>query len=87
MIMISVLVFFSCCFLLFFVVVVVFRGACLLVVTHWDTADAEIKVPYVENTELANGFSLKPGVGQNLATYASLTAKSFFLVRISTFPI
>ena len=32
-------------------------------------------------------FSLKPGVGQNIAMHAFLTAKNVFLVLISTFPV
>ena len=52
-----------------------------------STADAEIKVPSGENPELTNGLSLKPGVGQNIATHASLTAKNVFLVLISIFAV
>ena len=37
-------------------------------------ADAEIKVPSAENTEL-KGPPLKPGVGQYIATHAMLTAR------------
>ena len=33
--------------------------------------DAEIKVPSAENYGLAVVFSLKPGVGQNIAVLAS----------------
>ena len=50
-----------------------------------DTTDVEIKVPSVENSELTNVLPLKPGVGQNIATQASPTARNFFLVLISTF--
>ena len=32
-------------------------------------------------------FSLLPGVGQNVATHAWPTAKNFFLVRVSAFPV
>ena len=41
-------------------------------------ADAEIKVPSVENTSL-KVFPLKPGEGQYLAMHAALTARNFFL--------
>ena len=41
-------------------------------------ADAEIKVPSGENTELKH-FPLKPGVGQYIAIHATLTARDFFL--------
>ena len=36
------------------------------------TADAEIKIPSVENPELMSVLLLKPGVGQSTAVYASL---------------
>ena len=52
---------------------------------QWGTADAEIKVPSVENSELPKVLPLKPGVGQNIAMHASSTAMNFFL--ISTFPV
>ena len=48
------------------------------------TADAEIKVPYVEHRELTNILPLKPLVGQNIAIHASPTARNVFLVLIST---
>ena len=48
-------------------------------------ADAEIKVPSGENTELKHS-PLKPGVGQYIAIHATLTANDFFLL-ISTFPV
>ena len=41
-------------------------------------ADAEIEVPYGENTEL-NVLPLKPGVGQHIAIHATLTDRDFFL--------
>ena len=41
-------------------------------------ADAEIKVPSGENTELKHS-PLKPGVGQYIAIHATLTARDFFL--------
>ena len=44
-------------------------------------------VPSVENQELTNVHPLKPGVGQNIAMHASLTARIFFLVPISTFSV
>ena len=49
------------------------------------SADAEIKAPSVENSELTNVLPLKPALGQNIAIYASSTARNFFLVLISTF--
>ena len=42
-------------------------------------ADAEIKVSSVENPEQSEAPAFKPGIGQNVAFYASLTA------RMSTF--
>ena len=45
---------------------------------QWGAADAEIKVPSGENTELKRS-PLKPGVGQHIATHATLTARDFFL--------
>ena len=50
----------------------------------WGTEDSEIKVPSVENPELTNCLSLKPGVGQNIAMHASPTARNNLLVLIST---
>ena len=61
----------------------------LLTVPQWGTVDAEIKVLSVENSELTkiNVLPLKPpGVGQNIATHASLTARNFFFVLKSPFP-
>ena len=47
---------------------------------QWGAADAEIKVPSGENTELKRFFPpLKPGVGQCTAIHATLTARDFFL--------
>ena len=51
------------------------------------TVDAGIKVPSVENPEVTSVLPLKPGEGQNIARYASPTARSSFLVLISTFPV
>ena len=48
------------------------------------TADAEIKVLYVENPELTNALSVKPAVGQHIASLASPTARNFLFVLIST---
>ena len=48
------------------------------------TVDAEIKVLFVENPELTNVLRLNPGVGQNVASCVSPTAKNFFLFLIST---
>ena len=45
---------------------------------QWGAADAEIKVPSGENTEL-NRSPSKPGVGQYITIPASLTARDFFL--------
>ena len=47
---------------------------------QWGAADAEIKVPSDENTEL-NGSPLKPGIGQYIAMHATLTAGDFFLAN------
>ena len=49
--------------------------------------DAEIKVPSVEHPELTDVLTLKLGVDQSIDMLASPTAKNFFLVPISTFPI
>ena len=43
------------------------------------TADAENKIPSVENPELTNCLPLMPGIGQNIATRASPAARNFFL--------
>ena len=55
------------------------RRLCFSIPSHerpqWDTTDAEIKVPSVENGDLTNVLCLKPEVGQNIATYASPTAR------------
>ena len=48
------------------------------------TADAEIKVPFIENPELTNVLPLKLAVGQNLTMHASPAARNFFNVLIST---
>ena len=45
---------------------------------QWGAADAEIKVPSGENTELKRS-PLKPGIGQSIAIHATLTARDFFL--------
>ena len=45
----------------------------------------EINVPSVENSELTNVLPLKPGIGQNIATLALLTARNFFQVQMYTF--
>ena len=48
---------------------------------QWGAADAEIKVPSGENTELKRSIlPLKPGVGQYIAIHATLTARDFSLV-------
>ena len=64
----------SQCFLLVSVSAVLFP--------HWGTTvDAEFNVSRypAEKSELTNVFPLKPGVGQNIATRASPTAKSTFV--------
>ena len=43
-------------------------------------ADADIKVPSVENTEL-KGSPLKLGIGQGIVIHATLTARDFFLAN------
>lgn len=43
--------------------------------SQWGTADAEMKIPTVENPELTNGCS---GVGQNIAMHAARYQKSPF---------
>ena len=45
---------------------------------QWGAADAEIKVPSDENTELKCS-PLKPGVGQYIAIRATLTARELLL--------
>ena len=63
--------------------------AVVLVTPHWGAADAEIKVPSGENTELKrsphlvraqsfNVLPLKSGVGQYIAIHVTLTARDFF---------
>ena len=49
---------------------------------QWGAADAEIKVPSVENTELKGSPLRKPGVGQYIAVHATLAARDFFLANI-----
>ena len=57
------------------------------------TADAEFEPPPPPpppprlNPELSEVFPLTAGAGQNIATYASHTARNFFLVLISIFPV
>ena len=54
-------------------------------VRHWSTADAEIKVPSVENLELTNGLPLKPGnVRIQIYTHSSPNTRNVFIVLIST---
>ena len=45
---------------------------------QWGAADAEIKVPSVENTDKI--LPLKPGAGQDIAMHATLTARNFLLI-------
>ena len=47
---------------------------------QWGAADAEIKVPSDENTEL-KGSPLKRGVGRYIAMHDTLTARDFFLAN------
>ena len=47
---------------------------------QWGAADAEIKVPSVESTEL-EGSPFKAPVGQYIALHATLTARDFFLAN------
>ena len=49
-------------------------------------ADAEIKVPSGENTELKRS-PIKAWVGQYIAIHASLTARDFSSLLISTLPV
>ena len=46
---------------------------------QWGAADAEIKVPSGENTELKRYW---PGVGQYIVIHATLTARDFFLAYV-----
>ena len=48
---------------------------------QWGAADAEIKVPFVEN----KASPAKPAVGQYIAIHAALTARDFLL--ISSLPV
>ena len=45
---------------------------------QWEAADAEIKVPSGENTELKRS-PFKAAVDQYIAIHATLTARDFFL--------
>ena len=47
---------------------------------QWGAADAEIKVPSGENTEVKRS-PLKPGVGQYIAVHSVLTAGDFVLAN------
>ena len=47
---------------------------------QWAAADAEIKVPSVENRELKVLLS-KPAVGQYIAIHATITARELFLAN------
>ena len=63
-------------------------SSCLLTYLPQEgTADAESKIPFVENPELTNCLPLMTGVGQNIATRALPAARNFFLFLISTFPV
>ena len=48
------------------------------VAPQWGAADAKIKVPSVQKTDL-KGSPLKPGEGQYIAIHATLTARDVFL--------
>ena len=50
----------------------------LSVTPQWGAADAEIKVPPGENTELKRS-PLKPRIGQYIGLHFTLTARDFFL--------
>ena len=52
-----------------------------------STALTEVKFPSVENPKLTNVLTLKSGVDQNIATHATPIARTFFHVKISTFPV
>ena len=54
------------------------RGLYKCMSPQWGAADAEIKVPSGENTELKRS-PLKPRVGQYTAIHVTLTARDFFL--------
>ena len=47
----------------------------------------KLKSPPFENLELTNVLPLKSGVGQERERCVSPTARNFFLVLISTFPV
>ena len=51
---------------------------------QWGAADAEIKVPSGENIKSLNVLPFKPGVGQSIAIHATLTARDFSSLLIST---
>ena len=70
-------------------------GAVSCTVAYWSmsvtspqcgAADAEIKVPSGENTDL-NVLPLKHGVGQYIAIHATRTARDFSSLLISTLPV
>ena len=52
----------------------------LIRLPQWGAADAKIKVPSEENTDL-KVFRFKPGIGQYIAMHATLTARDFFLAN------
>ena len=67
--------------------VITFQAVNVCTITHvmsmdetadWLPADAEIKVPSVENPELTNSLPLKPGAGQNIAMHALTTARILY---------
>ena len=51
---------------------------------QWVTADPEIKVPSLENLELANVLPSRPGISYSIASLASPTARNFVIVLMST---
>ena len=76
------------CHTIFFLIIIVIIISFICVFDRypqWGTANAEIKVISVENPVLKKILHLKPGVGQNIATHASSTTRSIFLVFISAF--
>ena len=55
---------------------------------RWGAKGVKHTVPSDENpAELINILPLKPGVGQNITTHASLTSIKLFTALILTFPV
>ena len=51
---------------------------CYFTFQQWEAADTEIEVPSVENTKV---LPLNHGVGEYIATHATLIARDFFLAN------